>query len=703
MLKSLIEWSRKVMVTLRFSILFIFVVLFVFSMLTLITISHVRFIDSIERLSFSLMQQASNTAFDQIHNRIQSAEMKSYSIAQLIKLNVIDPHDNAELVSYTVNFMRNEIEFLSGIQAIIWGDATGNTVMAEKMNDGKIYSEVIEDNKKPPTHKTFIQNAMGKMTEISVTHNFIYDPRKRPWYIAAVKARKTTWLGIYFYKLTGSQGTGVSTPVYKNDGALLGVVNLQIRLDNLQRLVEHTQVSKNSLVFIVSNAGKLIAFPKLNLINNETLFDIHKLKSTPWIAHSFDIHNEKHNSIFTFKYKGTKYLASYQPLLYSGESGEKWMIGIVAPADDFITDLIKTQLLTIVINLFILIFGITVVSILITRVVRPLKKITNEIVRIKSFDLSGDLRVSTRIKEIGYIADALVSMKKGLRTFQRYIPATLVRQLIETGEDARIGGVKKPLAILFSDIQNFTSIAEEVDPDELTPHICDYFDALSQIIALNNGTIDKYIGDAIMAFWGAPQHIEDPAIYAARTALRCITRSNELNKQWQAKGKPVLYTRIGIHLGEAIVGNFGSTERINYTAVGDATNIASRLEGINKLYGTQIIVSDSVYNNIKDYFVLRLIDRVAIKGKQEHTEIYELIAETRNEISYDIEIYIAIFAKGFSAYRNKNWDEAIQYFKKCLEIYPKDTVAPVFLNRCLHFKTQPPAAGWDGIWQLNEK
>jgi adenylate cyclase len=335
-------------------------------------------------------------------------------------------------------------------------------------------------------------------------------------------------------------------------------------------------------------------------------------------------------------------------------------------------------------------------------VVRPLKKITADIVRIKNFDLSGDLRVNSRIKEISYIADALTSMKKGLRTFQRYIPRTLVRQLIETGEDARIGGVKKPLAILFSDIKDFTTIAEQVDPYELTPHICDYFDALSQIIVLNNGTIDKYIGDAIMAFWGAPQHVDEPAIFAARTALRCIARSTELNNQWQMEGKPIFYTRIGIHLGDAIVGNLGSSERINYTAIGDTTNIASRLEGINKFYGTQIIVSDSVYQNIKDHFVLRMIDRVAVKGKQIYTDIYELIAETRDEVSFDLERYMVVFGKGFTAYKNSYWDEAIHHFRKCLEIYPEDTVAQVFINRCMHFKIHPPIA-WTGVWQLHEK
>lgn len=701
MLDSLIQRSKSLMVTLRFSILAIFVTLFVMSMLVLITITHLRFVQSMERLSFELMQQASDNAFNQIQSRIQKAEMKSQSVAQLIKLSVVDFKNDAELISYTIHFMQNEISLSSGIQAIAWGDVSGDFVMAERKQDGRIFSEVIERTKKPPYHKTFIQDASGKAVEISYSDKFTYDPRTRPWFIAAMNAKKPVWLGIYYYQLTGHQGTGVSTPVFKNDGSLLGVVNLQVRLENLQQLVEQTKVSQNSVVFIVSAKGKVIAYPHSDLLDRPSLLNIQDLKKAPWVIKSFELFNEMHQSDFAFDYNGHRYLATYEPLSSFGK--EQWIIGIVTPADDFISYLNRTHLITLFINLLILIFGITAVSILTTRVVRPLKKITQEIVRIKNFDLEGREKIVSRIKEISYIADALYSMKKGLRTFQRYIPASLVRQLIETGEDARIGGVKKPLAILFSDIKDFTTIAEQVDPDILTPHICQYFDELSHIIVLNNGTIDKYIGDAIMAFWGAPQAIDKPALHAAKAALRCINRSAQLNQQWKAEGKPVLFTRIGIHLGDAIVGNFGSSERINYTAVGDATNVASRLEGINKIYGTQIIVSESIYQQIKNDFMLRMIDCVTVKGKHDANYIYELIAESRAEVNYDLENYITTFMQGYSAYKKSHWDESIKHFRDCLAIYPEDKVAHIFISRCEHFKMDPPAGDWQGIWQLNEK
>ena len=166
----------------------------------------------------------------------------------------------------------------------------------------------------------------------------------------------------------------------------------------------------------------------------------------------------------------------------------------------------------------------------------------------------------------------------------------------------------------------------------------------------------------------------------------CKQRLIELNAKWELEGKPVFYTRIGIHEGMAIVGNLGSPERLNYTVIGDVINIASRLEGLNKVYHTQIIVGDTVYQNIKNQFVLRMLDCVAPKGKATHDFIYELIAMDRKEVLFDIDKYNMLFAKGFAEYKRQSWDQAIEYFNQCLQVYPQDFVASIFITRCQQFK-----------------
>ena len=469
----------------------------------------------------------------------------------------------------------------------------------------------------------------------------------------------------------------------------------------MRKLVESIYLSKHSVIFLVSNDGKIIAFPTISQYQNKDLMHIHALPIDRWAIQAFEQYKTTHQKSFSFDYEDENYLASFAPLSRTG--ADDWLIGAVVPMDDFIGQVRKTHLMTLIMCVGILFFGILIVVNLVRRVVKPLKKITAEIKKIQNFELEGNKRIRSRIKEVTYMADALYSMKKGLRTFQKYIPASLVRQLIESGEDVRVGGVKKPLVILFSDIQNFTSISEQVEPDQLTRHICQYFDELSKIITTNSGTIDKYIGDAIMAFWGAPLPVITPCHKAAEAALRCIQRSTELNTQWQQAGKPVLYTRIGVHLGDVIVGNLGSSERLNYTAIGDAINIASRLEGINKIYGTQIIVSDSVYQQIKDQFILRKIDRVILKGKVTSDSIYELVAERRDQVTYDFEKYTMYFTQAFEAYQQKKWDEAISLFSACLEVYHTDPLAPVFIQRCREFEIIPPTKNWDGAWSIHEK
>jgi adenylate cyclase len=238
------------------------------------------------------------------------------------------------------------------------------------------------------------------------------------------------------------------------------------------------------------------------------------------------------------------------------------------------------------------------------------------------------------------------------------------------------------LVVFFSDIENFTSIAEKMDPTELMEQVCEYFEVLTQVIFSQKGTIDKYIGDSIMAFWGAPVPEEAPCDHAARAALLCQKKIAELNAKWDQQGRPKFVTRIGLHKGEAIVGNLGSIERLNYTAIGDTINISSRLESINKVYHTFIIVSDVVYEEIKDRFILRMIDRVIVKGRTHAISIYELLGEELVDIPFDVKAYQAEFAQGFTAYKNHQWQEAILYFQRCLSIFPKDTVAPIFIKRC---------------------
>jgi len=679
--------------SLRFFILFIFTISTIVILGTFWFVAHSRFLSKMTKISYELMETASTSAYNQILNQMKNTETVCKSAAYLFQQNVIDHNSINEMVIFTSNIFLKETTLFPSVYSVFWGGKNGTFVMAEREDDGSITSEIINRYVSPPIRTIIFRKPDGQIKNFTTSNDLTFDPRISSWYEAVEKTKKTVWLDVYPYRYTGHLSISVSSPVFNNINELEGVINLTVRLDYLRRLIEQTTISDNGVLFIVTKSGKLVAYPHFTQYRNSSLADIHTLKNAPWVAKSFDEFKKTGKTAFSFVYDEKKYLATYKEVRQFASTD--WMIAAVAPENDFVGEVLQAYIKAMILGLFILMIGIIVMSELVSRVIKPLNRVTKQFDQIKNFNLKNTEHIDSRITEIAYISDRLDAMKKSLCSFGRYVPASLVRELIETGEDAHIGGVKKPLVIFFTDIKNFTTLAEDADPDLLTVQICEYFDELSNIIARNHGTIDKYIGDAIMAFWGAPSQVDDPAILACKTAIQCVKRSIELNAQWKSQGKPEFVTRVGIHIGDAIVGNLGSSERLNYTVIGDVINLTSRLVDINKTYGTQIIVSESIYIIIKDQFKARMLDYMVVRGRQKPTYIYEIITDIEH-LTYDFNAYIDHFTQGFDDYRNRKWNQAIQHFSECSKIYPEDKVAPLFISRCNHFKTDPPSGDWKG-------
>lgn len=699
MFRYLINKIKNHSFSLRFSILSIFVV---FSLLLIVIereVIHALFMQSMNKVSFKLMQEVSNLAYQQISQQMQKAEAKNKATAELLKDGIIKIKNHELLNTYAQSVMHNEEQQSPKVNAVYWGDESGSLVKSQKEDNGTSTYEMIDRSVTPPTHNYIYYNLQGNISGRASSTDFSFDPRNRPWYLAAKTNKKTSWIDVYKYLPQGYFGVSVATPVFDDNNQLLGVVGFDIKLEYIRELINDANQDAAGKIFIVNSLGSVIAFPGMTPNDYAPLKNIRDMHDNQAIIESYNQFMKTKSNHFTFEYDGENYLATYQSLFSS--TTHPWFLGMVVPESKFVSELLKVHYIAMGIAFALFILGIIAISTVITRIVKPLRKISVEIEKMKNFDLDKTKHIDSRIKEIHYISNELDSMRQSLRSFQKYVPAALVRQLIETGEDARVGGVKKSLAILFCDIRDFTTIAERIDPDLLTKQVCEYFDELSHIIVHHRGTIDKYIGDSIMAFWGAPSPVIDPSLHACIAALDCIKKSKELNNLWQSQNKPIFVSRIGIHLGDAIVGNLGSSERLNYTAIGDAINFSSRLVNINKIYGTQIIVSETVYQAVKDWFIFRMLDIVTVKGRSESNTIFELIAKD-DTIKFNIATYNQTFAKGFAAYQNAKWQEAIDDFKGCLAIYPEDTVAPVFIQRCEKFQKNPPNH-WNGVWVLGEK
>jgi adenylate cyclase len=286
--------------------------------------------------------------------------------------------------------------------------------------------------------------------------------------------------------------------------------------------------------------------------------------------------------------------------------------------------------------------------------------------------------------------------------FATYLAPSVVKQLIESPEHLELGGEEREITAFFSDVQGFTSISESLTPAEIVELLNEFLTEITEIILQNEGTVDKFEGDAIIAFFGAPNVLPD---HAARSCLACIEmqkRLVELRHKWNEAGKPALRMRIGLCTGMAVVGNMGSENRMDYTMMGDTVNTASRLEGVNKHYGIYTLISETTYRAAGNDFAVREIDAIKVVGKKAPVTVYELLGSA-GEIEEPMQNVIGYYGQGLQAYRSRNWRQAAAWFQKALQIDPDDGPSRTMLKRLQRFKQAPPDENWDGSYDIRIK
>ncbi len=287
------------------------------------------------------------------------------------------------------------------------------------------------------------------------------------------------------------------------------------------------------------------------------------------------------------------------------------------------------------------------------------------------------------------------------RTFRQYVAPGVITQLLQSPELLRLGGDEKELTAMFSDIRGFTTLSESLSPAALVELLNEYLSAMTDIIFRHWGTLDKYIGDAIMAFWGAPYPQPDHAERACRAALSMVEALKALQARWAASGRPRIDVGIGINTGPMLVGNMGSTRRFNFTIMGDNVNLASRLEGLNKTFGTRIVLSGTTYQQVREKMIVRELDLIRVKGKTKPVRIYELLGP-----SEQLERFRGLldgFEQGLTAYRAGHWEEALAHFEELTANHADDPPSRVYLQRCRELLEQPPEGVWDGVYVMKTK
>lgn len=294
--------------------------------------------------------------------------------------------------------------------------------------------------------------------------------------------------------------------------------------------------------------------------------------------------------------------------------------------------------------------------------------------------------------------------KKIKNAFQHYLNPSVISELMQDPENLKLGGQKRELTVFFSDVRGFTTISETLSPEALTDLLNEYFTPMTNIIMQSSGCLDKYMGDAIMAFWGAPVHLADHADKAVISSLKMLDALDILRQKWKERNLPMIDIGIGINTGMMCVGNMGGDQRFDYTVLGDAVNLGSRLEGINKQYGTRIIISEFTKAKLVNpaLFDIRELDDIQVKGKTEPVKIFEILRVAPKYKSKAAEL-IGLFEEGLKWYRSQAWDEAMAKFSQALRLAPNDGPSVEFMDRCEYLMEHPPEPNWNGVWIMKTK
>jgi adenylate cyclase len=379
------------------------------------------------------------------------------------------------------------------------------------------------------------------------------------------------------------------------------------------------------------------------------------------------------------------------------------VVATVIPTDDFLAS-IRRNIMVLVIALLGLTLLIAAIAIFSANrlVAAPLLRIAGQLRHIEGFRLERVSRLASPLRELDDLSGTLVQMSKGLASFQKYMPTELVRTLVSRGVEARPGGHQQTLTVMFTDLAGYTAISERLG-DRIVPLLAQYLEVVSTAVVNRRGTIDKFIGDGVMAFWGAPAPNERHAVDACAAALEC-QRLLGLQRAAaeQGRGTP-LRMRIGINTGCVLVGNIGSNERLSYTAIGDPVNVASRLEPLGKLYGVDIIIGEETRMAAGDAVIVRRLDRVAVYGRTMGLAIYELLGMAENADGATPE-WVQTYEAGLAAYEDRRWSQAIRLFEAvAADRGNPDRPSEILCERCRACLADPPADDWTPISVLEIK
>ena len=684
--------------TLKIDILTLFMSLTFITFIFVMGYSFIKNYKAILEYSKGRMERNSALIIERVNNLEEDAEQILQTSAVMFPDYQQYSVDDKKLWNYMVNILK----FYPYTSSMFFGYPSGNLILVRSML-GSTLTNFINDPSKPlPADTSFIIRVVDMKKNPPETWYYTdstlkilgsenisgsTDIKTRPWYTTALQAPGIHWTPVYNFFKTKDYGTAASQAVYNQQNKLIGIAGAETSLTALASFLNNQKIGTSGRTLIINEDGNVIT-PELQTFTNQ--------KISPEVIQEVIQHfldTKDHN--FSIKVDRVRYLSyiSNTPAKFN----KQWMVVTIVPFWDMFADLIKAQFEVILFTLLILVFSIVVIFYFSKRISKPIVELSQEIDKITNLNLDSEKRVVSYIIEIRAMDTSVASLRAALRSFSRYVPKEIVQQLLAQGKEIALHVDKKRLTIFFSDIKDFTTIAETTSLRTLMPLLNKYFDGLSKIILHNQGTIDKYIGDSVMAIWGAPTETTQHATLACIAALKCQAFVIEFNRECRRQGDPEFVTRFGISSGMVVVGNIGTLERMNYTVIGDAVNTAARLQVTDKIYHVNIIISEKVYKQTDGRFLVRPLDTVEVKGRKAKIKIYELVALLDDDpvigaTARQTEL-CTLFTEAYQQFVQGNYTEAQEQFRAIFRKFPEDYPTEFYLNRLAELLSPPLKKG----------
>jgi adenylate cyclase len=500
----------------------------------------------------------------------------------------------------------------------------------------------------------------------------------------------------------------VQKAIFDPQGKFVGVLRAGITSDTLDRFASMKSSDDPHRLFICDAGGRLVTrLQKTDLytaVDEEGRpdpdGDLRVVPATipPPIQAALDLARGGTVGGARLDVDGEHYFVTLVPVAQG--RAQQWLVGIVVPASAYVGVIAhaRDRLLGLMVLVVLVIAAVGLGGArTVGRGMRTLVTATEGMRRF-TFDAAP---VQSPFAEVRGALGSVERAKTALRAMVKYVPVGLVRRLYESGRDPVLGADLLDVSLMFTDIADFTTHAEKLPPPLLADALGRYLQAATAAVEALGGTVDKYIGDALMVIWNAPDPVADHAVAACRAALTCAAATDQLGRSpwWQKAGLAPWRTRFGLHAAQVMVGHFGAPDRLSYTAMGDGVNLAARLEGLNKVYGTTILVSEEIRNRVGERFLFRRVDRVAVKGRNQSIFIFELLGVAGDPLATGHLARLTAYEDALAAAHRREFQEALDLLAPLTD----DAAGAVLADRCRHWKQEPPPADWDGTWVAASK